>query len=113
MRFAVSNCSPILSQYVLQSQCQYFLFSSLRGCAKAGESVLVHGASGGVSIPRRQVAENAALCPCICFFLGYELWWYFYQWISRLGFYFRYSRMLLVRTSPVILNNCETARVLG
>ncbi|NWY42279.1 QOR oxidoreductase, partial [Sylvia atricapilla] len=26
-----------------------------KGCAKAGESVLVHGASGGVSMPRRQV----------------------------------------------------------
>lgn len=52
MRLDVSVCSPIVSQCVLQSQCQYLLCSSLRGCAKAGESVLVHGASGGVSIPR-------------------------------------------------------------
>lgn len=61
----------MLSQYVLQSQCQYLLCSSLRGCAKAGESVLVHGASGGVSMPRGQVVESTALCPC--FFLGCEL----------------------------------------
>lgn len=47
-----------------------FLFP-FRGHAKAGESVLVHGASGGVSILRRQVVENAVFCPSICFCLIY------------------------------------------
>lgn len=42
--------NEIWCQCVLQSQCQNLLCSSLRGCAKAGETVLVHGASGGVSI---------------------------------------------------------------
>lgn len=41
-----------------------FSVFSFRGRAKAGESVLVHGASGGVSILRRQVIRNAAFCPC-------------------------------------------------
>lgn len=40
-----------------------FLF---RGHAKAGESVLIHGASGGVSILKRQVIKNWVFCSCIC-----------------------------------------------
>jgi len=49
-----------------------FSVSPFRGRAKAGESVLVHGASGGVSILRRQVTRNAAflvsasVCHMIC-----------------------------------------------
>lgn len=38
-----------------------FLCSSLRGRAKAGESVLVHGASGGVSVPGRHGGEHCSL----------------------------------------------------
>ncbi|XP_041325361.1 quinone oxidoreductase isoform X2 [Pyrgilauda ruficollis] len=48
-------------QCVLQSQCQHFLCSSLRGCAKAGESVLVHGASGGVGLAACQIARACGL----------------------------------------------------
>lgn len=74
--------------------------------------MLVHGASGGVSIPRRQVIENNVSvfasasswdmsCGHIC--------------VNRLAdwvFYFRYSRIHFLRTNSVIPNSCETARVL-
>lgn len=60
--FDVSMCSLVMLVPCCSHNANIFSFPC-RGCAKAGESVLVHGASGGVSILRRQVIRSAAFCP--------------------------------------------------
>lgn len=61
--FDVSMCSLIMQAPCCSHNANIFSFP-YRGCAKAGESVLVHGASGGVSIlRRRQVIRSATFCP--------------------------------------------------
>lgn len=83
-----------------------FLCSSLRGRAKAGESVLVHGASGGVSVPGRHGGEHCSLslhcsswdvsCDHVC--------------VKRqqIRFLSQGIQIHVPRTNPVIPSACET-----